>query len=418
MRFQNREDDFERRDMERLERAYRKFVSQGDSSSQPASFEEDEYAFIIDQSLAAGEDALAEKAAKQAYKQHPYSPIIISKIAEYYLISIGPKKALAFLLEHDMPFEPEVELMLCRVYIAMKQYEKAKDRFCDIVKNTYNIEDYCDIVHTLAHECIVNEEFKEALYYLDESTKMADAWNKKNETEEDPETIKLYLFDYAFVYQNLENWAGAIFYYEKYLEFNPFDDKAWFNLANAYWQQNNLEKVIECNEYSYALNNENTNALFNLGIVSISLNKIDDAINYFTKYTKAEKTDSAGMVGLGNAYMLKGNLIEAEILLRKALIFNPASKEAQRSLEILQKRKHAKKRPNSNSLSREQKRKSNGRTKSSGEERVGKSGSEKSREKGCAKGRKENRSEQGNSGTSGRQDKGNGQDKGANNSTE
>lgn len=322
MNTEREDQNFEREENERLRAA---FDSYNSSNSSQTSFEEDEWEYIVDRYIDLNDEPKAKRAAEEGFSAHPYSSSLLVKYCDSLVIAKEFQKTIEILDNYRDSFPPNSDILLsyCRVYIGMKDIVKARGYFNQSMEIESFPEDICDSVHTLAQDCMEIGEFEEALYYLDRTEQLTKLWNDKNHSKEKAENIASLYFDYAFCNEKLDKNEEALNYYEKYLDLDPFSDIVWYNVGAIYTKKQLYGKAHEALDYAIALNSKNPSALFNMGHVCLELGLFTAAVEYLEEYNKIEKNSPDGIASLAMGYLYLGDLTQAEILLRKALIFDP-----------------------------------------------------------------------------------------------
>ena len=356
MEEERQEQDFEREENERLMAAFERFDSLYNKSKEPdrrfmpeqkpqlsqnTDFEEDEYEFIVDRYIDLFNDPMARLASQMGFEAYPYSSAMLVKYCDSLIVSREFGRTLMILDKYKDSFPPNADIYLSysRVYIGMKDLGNARRYYNLAIQAESTPEEVCDSVHTLAQDCIDIEDYKEALFYLDRAAELTATWNRKHNQTEKSENLASYYFDYAFCTEKLGNDEKALEIYQKCLDIDPFNDFVWHNIGMIYVRKNLYRKAYEAYDYAVALNPQNTSALFNLGHLCIECNMYDQALHNFEECCKIEKDNPDSITALALAYFLKGDLNQAEILYRKALIFCPDHEGAKAGLKDVQAEK-------------------------------------------------------------------------------
>ena len=315
-------------------------------SFEDSSFEEDEYEFIIDRYIDLFNDPMARLAAEKGFEAYPYSSALLVKYCDALVIGKELGKALLILDEYKDSFPPNSDIYLSysRVYIGMKDLGNARRYYQMAIDVESSPEEICDSIHTLAQDCMEIEMYKEALFYLDRTAELTIAWNRKHHEGEKAENIASFLFDYAFCSEKTGNEDKALDLYQKCLDIDPFNDIVWHNIGIIYSKKNLYKKAYEAYDYAIALNPKNISAQFNMGQLCIDCNLYDQAQKSFEECCKLEKDNSDAISALALVNYLKGDLNQAEILYRKALIFNPDHEPSINGLKEVQAERKLKER--------------------------------------------------------------------------
>ena len=302
------------------------------------SFEEDEYDYIIDKYIDLFNDPMARKAAQMGFEAYPYSSALLVKYCDALVIGKELGKALLILDEYKDSFPPSSDIYLSysRVYIGMKDLGNARRYYDMAIEVESSPEDICDSIHTLAQDCMEIEMYEEALFYLDRTAELTSIWNQKHNEKEKAENQASFLFDYAFCSEKTGKEDKALELYKQCIDIDPFNDIVWHNMGIIYSKKNLLKKAYEAYDYAIALNPKNINAQFNMGHLCIDCNLYDQAQKNFEECCKLEKDNSDAISALAMVHFFKGDLNQAEILYRKALIFNPDHEPSIKGLKEVQ----------------------------------------------------------------------------------
>lgn len=360
-----REDqEFEREEDERLSRAFERYDSlhngkgkgsslrnaernqrlhnsEGDSIAEEDRFEEDEYEYIIDKYADLYNMEMANKASEEGFLRYPYSSALLVRYCDAMVIRKELDKALTVLDHYKDSFPPNADIYLSysRVYIGKRDLNNAR-RYYDLAIAVESApEDVCDSVHTLAQDCMEIEEYREAIFYLDRTAELTATWNAKHNEKEKDENLTSFWFDYAFCCEKLGQEDKSIELYQKCLDIDPFNDIIWHNLGIIYEKKGRYRDSYEAFGFAIALNPQNIHALFNIGQLCIECKMPQEALKHFYEFNRIEKNNPDGICGQALSYFMLGDLNQAEILYRKALIFDPQHQVAKTGLAEVQAEK-------------------------------------------------------------------------------
>ncbi|MBP5693800.1 MAG: tetratricopeptide repeat protein [Bacteroidales bacterium] len=353
---QEREDqEFEREEDERLRRAFERYDSLHNSKGRGASmpeggenliaeenrFEEDEYEYIIDKYVDLYNIDMANRVSEEGFLKYPYSSELLVRYCDAMVIRKELDKALQVLDHYKDSFPPNADIYLSysRVYIGKKDLQSARRYYDMAIAVESTPEEVCDSVHTLAQDCMEIEQWQEAIFYLDRTAELTARWNAKHNEKEKDENLNSFWFDYAFCSEKIGQEDKAVELYQKCLDIDPFNDIIWHNLGIIYEKKRLYRKSYEAFGYAIALNPQNIHALFNMGQLCLECKLPQEALKHFNDFNRLEKNDPDGICGQALSYFLLGDLNQAEILYRKALIFNPEHPGAKRGLEDVQAEK-------------------------------------------------------------------------------
>lgn len=360
-----REDqEFEREEDERLIRAFERYDSlhngkgkgsslrnaegdprlhnsEADSIAEENRFEEDEYEYIIDKYADLYNMEMANRASEEGFLRYPYSSALLVRYCDAMVIRKELDKALTVLDHYKDSFPPNADIYLSysRVYIGKRDLNNAR-RYYDLAIAVESApEDVCDSVHTLAQDCMEIEEYREAIFYLDRTAELTATWNAKHNEKEKDENLTSFWFDYAFCCEKLGQEDKSIELYQKCLDIDPFNDIIWHNLGIIYEKKGRYRDSYEAFGFAIALNPQNIHALFNMGQLCIECKMPQEALKHFYEFNRIEKNNPDGICGQALSYFMLGDLNQAEILYRKALIFDPQHQVAKTGLAEVQAEK-------------------------------------------------------------------------------
>lgn len=277
---------------EEMENAYNEYLSareEGDISS--LNLNEEEFEYIIDRLVDEAKDDQVLDVCELAYARFPYSSTILVRLCDTLILMGSPDKALELLEPYSDIYsaDSQVQILFARANIAKKRFVHARDYFYKAMEQKPDAHEVADSICALAQDCIEVENYEEAIYYFNKVSCM----------------VKLpfeYYNDYAFCYDRLDEPQKAMDYYNKYLDFDPFNDTVWFNLGTVQARLREFDKAIESFEYSIALNGGNASSLYNLAVVYMNLQRYSEAVEIFERFVEIDP-DVLGKLGLGEAYL-------------------------------------------------------------------------------------------------------------------
>ncbi len=255
-------------------------------------FSEDEFLYIIDHFISKDDEQMVLKASELAFGQHSYSSELLVRLVDSLMITGNLERAIFILDEYKDSFPQNVDIMLlcAKANIRSGEYDAARDIVSNILSNEHPSSELAESIASLAQDCIDSSNFEQALKYLLEADRMSALPVE-------------YSSDIAFCYERLDNMEQAIIFYNKYLDYDPFNDNVWFNLGTIYAKLTNFEKSIEAFEYSLALNGNNSSSLYNLAVVYLNLERFRESADTFARFNECEEDNLSGIIGLANAQL-------------------------------------------------------------------------------------------------------------------
>ena len=235
---------------------------------------------------------------------------ILSQLAEVYYLLGNNQRAINY-IEQTLEVNPlhvdSLKLMK-KIYYDEENYIEAQkaavkvfelnptaENFADKVQILNKINDL-DTILDLEH---ANFDFNEEIYY-----------------------------QFAVAHYQNDDYKGAIANLEKAKELKPDDIKIETLLAQVYYLNNDLEKSKEL-FLKHEQNDEVENAVVMnyLGLFKLDENKIEEAINYFSKAVKIDSQNSKYAFNLSNAYFTNGWMDEALKFMNVAICLEPENCE-------------------------------------------------------------------------------------------
>ncbi len=127
----------------------------------------------------------------------------------------------------------------------------------------------------------------------------------------------------ASFYMQKSDFEQAEFNLRKALKLRPYYGKAYFNLGRLYLDLNKPQEAWENFKNACMKGDFDTEVGFNAyGVVSLMLNKHDDAITAFKRLLEVAPNSYDGSVQLGTAYCMKGEFADAQQIFNKLLKIN------------------------------------------------------------------------------------------------
>jgi protein O-GlcNAc transferase len=131
---------------------------------------------------------------------------------------------------------------------------------------------------------------------------------------------------------SLGNALESLENFNKFLELQPDNPEAHYNVANSLRDIGRLDEAIESYHKAYTIRPDFPEAVYNAGYVQLVLGDLDSAIDRFKQAIKINPEFSEAFNNLGNIYRERKQLIEAEQSFIKAIQINPDYAEAHNNL--------------------------------------------------------------------------------------
>jgi tetratricopeptide (TPR) repeat protein len=278
-------------------------------------FDQDDFETIIDYYEDIGEFEKALSATHKALEQHPYSATIVLRQAYLEFQLKNCEKALQ-LVEKSLALDSsEISAMLLKSEILAFQ-----SNFIDaiaILKDLEKTADYEDLIDVYLQFCDIYEDcsnYEEVYVYLVKCLNLDpsndEAINRMN-----------------YCVEILHNYQESIDFHLTFIDKQPYNYLAWYNLGSAYKGINNIEKAIEALEYAIAITNEADFIYIELVELLIKDKKITKALENINELCEFFEPDDEIYILQGKCYDAQKNYKMARYYYRKALHQNPNSSE-------------------------------------------------------------------------------------------
>lgn len=272
-------------------------------------FDVSEFEGIVEQLMDEGDIQGSEIAAKQGIQIHPNAVPLQLKYAQVLIQKGHYKKSLKYLqfAEKVDSNNPDVHLLKGSARMIMGNEPEALTSFRKAIK--YAGSELDEILYHIGTSYVQVGEIRKAIYYFEKTVK-ANPFND------------MALYDLGFFHDQEENYAKSIKYYNLYLDLDPFNQYVWFNLGTVYNKIENHKKAIEAYEFAYALNDNFHMALFNIGNALANAERFNEAIEKYNEFLKSEPDNDDAYCYIGECYLNLEDHVRSEAFYRKALKIN------------------------------------------------------------------------------------------------
>ncbi len=256
-------------------------------------FDAEDFEEIIHHYLNNGKIGLAKKAIKIGLQQHPAS-------VELKLLDV---EVLVFENNLDMAERILDELQLVdsnneEIYIQRANIYSKKDNHEAAIELLYKAlafaDDGFDIHALLGMEYLFMDDFK-----------LAKDNFMKCVSYDEQDYSSLYNVIYCFEF--LEDFDGAIYYLNDYLESNPYCEVAWHQLGKQYCAKKMYPEALAAFDFAIISDDTFMGAYFERGKVLEKLGRYDEAISNYETTLKLEDPTSHAYLRIGRCYEKKGN---------------------------------------------------------------------------------------------------------------
>ncbi len=278
-------------------------------------FDVHEFEEIINYYIDINNFGKAVAAAEYGYRLHPSSIVIQLKIA-HLLIDRGKASESISLLNNIEKLEQsnyEVYILKGTAYNILGNVAEAKKHFDIAVALTSEnkSEVLCNIGITFEDRA----QFNTAIGYFLESYDI----NKSN--------IAI-LYDLAYCYDKINDYEKSIYYYEKYLDEDPYSDNAWFNLGIVYNSVKEFDKALRAFDFTIAINENYGSAYYNKANILSELERYSEAIQDYMEFLKLEENHVMTHCYIGECYEKLHRYEEALYYFQTALAYDPDCADA------------------------------------------------------------------------------------------
>jgi tetratricopeptide (TPR) repeat protein len=172
---------------------------------------------------------------------------------------------LALALENKAYDSSEIHVYKGHIYTMNDDIENAVKEFKIAFEKNTSLES--EELYYIPDILMEQKYFNEALIFLHKFIDLGDA-NAK------------ILFDTGFCYEQISNVEEAEKYYEKALDEDPFNEKAWVTLGALYLNSSkNIDKALEAFKYAHSINNSEHVAMLCKLVSAIKTGNYDKTFN-------------------------------------------------------------------------------------------------------------------------------------------
>lgn len=298
---------FEGNDTKTLVSRYEKMRASGESFF----FDVEEFEDLIDYYMDERDSKKAFEVLSHARQQHPFASDLSLREAEL-LSSVGRnEEALSVINQVELlePSNADIQVTRASVLSQMGKIQLA-------IKTLENALQYADeeltteILLSISFEYQSLGEFQKAIGYL-KQVLQRDAFNDDA------------LYELAFCLDQTENDIGAVEFFQKHVDNNPYSHHAWFNLGNAYLKLEMFEKAAEAFDYAIVIKEDFASAYFSKALAFMSVKKYNEAIVELHSSLEFELIDSVTYYYMGECFEKLEDLQNAERYYRKATQSDP-----------------------------------------------------------------------------------------------
>ncbi len=256
-------------------------------------FDAEDFEDIVHHYLNNGKIALAKKAIKIGLQQHPDATEL--KLLHVEVLVFEDKLDLAekMLDELELINSSNEEIYIQRANIYSKKNNhsaavKLLEKALEISDDGFDIHSLLGMEHL----------------FMDDFEKAKENFMKCVEFDEE-DYASLYNVIYCFEF--LEDFDGAIFYLNDYLERNPYCEVAWHQLGKQYCAKKMYKEALGAFDFAIISDDTFIGAYFEKGKVLEKMGKYNDAIENYQTTINIEDPTSHAYLRIGKCHQKLGN---------------------------------------------------------------------------------------------------------------
>jgi|SRR5690625_907226 len=255
-------------------------------------FDADEFELIITYYMDTGKMALARKAAKIAFDQHPDSSILKLLKVEIlvYENKIDTAEAILDELYEIEPYNPEIYIHKANILSKRNLHEQA----VEVLKMAGELlGDDEEISSMIAMEYMFLEDFEQAKFHF---LKVLDL---------DPQdSSSLYNIIYCFDY--LDQTREAIAFLNDFLDEQPYSEIAWHQLGLQYLDLDEPMKALDCFDFAIISDDTFIGAYMEKAKLLERFEKYEEAIECYQTTIELEDATAFAYLHIGICYNKMG----------------------------------------------------------------------------------------------------------------
>ncbi len=300
--FDHREDEFSSL-LETCEEAYDK------GELDQMRYSESEFEYLLDYYMEDMDDDILFILSYMAYDQHPYSLDLLIRYCEVLIVQMHHETALTILHEKQSlyPSDKDIMFLISRAYIKKLDPDSAY-KYLDAAISLAS-EEETEMILTVAQDFIDVSYFSSALELLKRLERVV---------PDNQDVIN----DIAFCLEREGKLQESLYYYQKYLDLDPFNENVWFNVGTIYARELLIDKAHEAFDFALALNSHLSSALYNKAILLTGEEKFEEGISLFEEFLSMEPDNTYALIGIAEAYFIKNEFSKALGYYKKAKLYD------------------------------------------------------------------------------------------------
>ena len=231
-------------------------------------FDSEEFEYIIDHYTQHNELSRSRHAVEMAMAQHPESNRLKIKYARQYLLENDPQRAFD-IMQHvervDDDDDPDYFLTLGSCLAALGKSEEALENYFSALPYFDEDEKY-ELYNAIGYEYQRMNKFDLALEF----------YNKALPFAEEVDTL---YHEIRCCYLSAGRKEEAIAYFQRLVDADPYNSKAWTNIGDVYRMMGQYEESIDPYEYALSIDPEDLWTNMPLADIYYDLGRYKEAID-------------------------------------------------------------------------------------------------------------------------------------------
>ncbi|MGC9150314.1 MAG: tetratricopeptide repeat protein [Microbacter sp.] len=226
-------------------------------------FDVEEVEVIADYYLSCGKTKESFNVIDLGLKLHPNNTSLQTKRAKAYLESGDVRKAYQILERNALPYDADSLLLKGDALMRLHRPKEAVTVF-DRMMTLPGI-DFETASLDIAYICVANNEFTDALHFLNLGMEHA------------PDNLDI-LEEAAFCYEQLNQNDQAIEMYQRIIEVDPYSSEAWYDLGLIFFSRSLYDQALDAFDFVTVIDEEDTGGWLQKGNSLFHLNRFREAL--------------------------------------------------------------------------------------------------------------------------------------------
>ena len=266
-------------------------------------FDSEEFGFIIDHYTQHNELKRSRQAVELAMAQHPESNALKIKLARQYLLENDAQRAFEIMqrVERDEDDDPDYFLTLGSCLAVLGKSKEALENYFSALPY-FDEDEKFDLYNAIAYEYQRLQKYDLALEFYDKALPYA---------ADDIDTL---YHEIRCCYLSAGRREEAIAFFQKLIDKDPYNSKAWTNIGDVYRMLGKYEESIDPEDLW--TNMHLADIYYDLGRYKEAIDTLEEALRNGVETSMIHTT-------IGDCYYRLNDLQAAESHFHKALEINP-----------------------------------------------------------------------------------------------